>query len=169
MHLRFFHVIFSFLLCLDTDAEILPQNRKRDVREEVLEERGSYMKKGTEVFLTLCSMFRHTQAAEHIPVGLGLGAPAWIWNTNGPGPGTTMMERGGEEEEGGGGGGGEVRGMCLYSDLLPDCVKRGHLGLSMTKFILKQLNLESFYFLFFPNRQHFLFACTKPSFSFCVQ
>lgn len=45
--------------------------------------------------------------------------------------------------------------MCLDSELLPDCVKRGHLGQSTTKLTLKQLNLESFFFLF---------ACTK----YCV-
>lgn len=99
MSLRFLHVcFFSFLLCLDTDAEILPQNRKkrREPREDVLEERGSYKKKGREVFLTLCSMFRGIRAAEHIPVGLRLGAPAWIWITNGPGDGQPWWN---EEEE----------------------------------------------------------------------
>lgn len=53
--------------------------------------------------------------------------------------------------------------MCLDSELLPDCVKSGHLGLSSTKLILRQLNLESL-LLFFPTDSIFLSACTKPSF-----
>lgn len=44
--------------------------------------------------------------------------------------------------------------MCLCSELL-DCVKRGHLGLSATKSILKQLNLESFFFFF--KQTHFFY------------
>lgn len=45
--------VFSFFLTSDTDAEILPQNRKREVNpRKVPEGRGSYMKNGTEVFLS---------------------------------------------------------------------------------------------------------------------
>lgn len=43
------HVFVFFVLSLDTDAEILPQNRKGDVnhKRRSWKERGSYMKKGT--------------------------------------------------------------------------------------------------------------------------
>lgn len=55
--------------------------------------------------------------------------------------------------------------MCLDSELLPDCVKSGHLGLSSTKLILRQLNLESS-LLFFSNRQHFFICLHKTIFFF---
>lgn len=40
-------------------------------------------------------------------------------------------------------------------------MKRGHLGLSATKLILKQLNLEPFFFFFSCSDSIFLFACTN--------
>lgn len=58
--------------------------------------------------------------------------------------------------------------MCLDSELLPDCVKSGHLGLSSTKLILRQLNLESLLLFFFPTNSIFVFACTKPSLFFIL-
>lgn len=74
---------------------------KRDVNHERRSwgRRGSYMKKGTEVFLALCSMFGWKRAAEHIPAGLRRGGPAWNWNTNGPGDGQARWDAEEEEEE----------------------------------------------------------------------
>lgn len=47
--------------------------------------------------------------------------------------------------------------MCLDSELLPDCVKSGHLGLSATKFIFKLLNLESLAFFHFVYSKHYIY------------
>lgn len=54
--------------------------------------------------------------------------------------------------------------MCLGSELLPDCVKSGHLGLSAAKFIFKLLHLESLGF--FSNRKHFFICLHKTIFFF---
>lgn len=164
-------VFLSFML--GTDAEILPQNRKREVNHErrSLRKEDRTWRREQRLLSSWPSawwklngqlnIFLKASEEDGPPETGILTAQRMDWRCD-ERQVTSVKERGEEEEE---------EGTRLDSELLLDCVKSGRLRLNWTKLIL---NESSTWNCFFLSRQHFVFSCTSPSFflsffSFCVQ